>query len=75
MECVGFLDDDAVLPVVGWEEGADHGRLCVNLEVYHSSAHSLVVVQQRSPAVRPEAIAFARRVATWVQVVLISIHC
>ena len=68
MDCIGFLDDEAVLPVVGWEGGADNGRLCVNLEVFHSPAHSLFVVQQRSPTVRPEAAAFARRIAAWIQV-------
>lgn len=58
---VGFFDDDALLSVVGAEEG---GKLCTSVELYHG--RGIFVLQQRAAVTPSQAEAFVVRMATWI---------
>ena len=46
MEKVGCFEDEAVIPVVGAEDG---GKLCTSMELYH--ANGMFVLQQRGAVI------------------------
>jgi len=62
LERVGFFDDDAVLAVVGAEEG---GKLCTSIEIY-GGKEGVFVLQQRAAVVPSQAEAFAARMSGWL---------
>lgn len=72
-ESVGFVEDDAVIPVVGNDVFSKLGAGVVSpsLEVFHKkregSEYSVTMLQQRSPVVRGQNKAFAKRISLFIQ--------
>ncbi|GAA0141204.1 chaperone [Lithospermum erythrorhizon] len=64
-ERIGYIDDPNVLPCVGndayWPSPI--GKLALPLEAYQSSAHSLTLLQQRSPVVKGMMVEYAKNLA------------
>ncbi|XP_013407431.1 proteasome assembly chaperone 2 isoform X2 [Lingula anatina] len=69
MESVGYLYDDSILPVIGNDPYTqDKYALSTACEVYQSTEHKLVVVQQRSPLVKGKRNQFVTKLAKWLKV-------
>lgn len=72
-ESVGFVEDDAVVPVVGNDVFSKLGTgvASPSLEVFHrkreGSEFPVTMLQQRSPVVRGQNKAFAKRIALFIQ--------
>ncbi|KAI8372924.1 PAC2 family-domain-containing protein [Radiomyces spectabilis] len=67
LERVGFIEDNAVMPMVGAREGTDATGVSVSVEVYQSSCRQWTVVQQRAPAFKGKRRQYIDHLATFIQ--------
>ncbi|XP_065671191.1 proteasome assembly chaperone 2-like [Hydra vulgaris] len=64
---LGFIIDDAVLPVTGPQPFSDGShKLCASLEVFECREHSLIIVQQRAPFIKGRITAFCKKLFSWI---------
>eukprot|EP01122_Echinamoeba_exundans_P013355 TRINITY_DN5823_c0_g1_i1.p1 TRINITY_DN5823_c0_g1~~TRINITY_DN5823_c0_g1_i1.p1 ORF type:complete len:245 (-),score=30.09 TRINITY_DN5823_c0_g1_i1:470-1204(-) len=66
---VGYIDDPCVLPCAGNDAYTKRGTgvLCSNLEIYHSEAKKLVLLQQRAPVATGRNKHFVSNIINWAR--------
>ncbi|KAI9314927.1 PAC2 family-domain-containing protein [Dichotomocladium elegans] len=64
---VGFIDNDALMPVAGAREGRTGSGVSVAVEVFQTSDHKWTVIQQRAPTFKGKRGAYVKDLVAFIQ--------